>query len=60
MSKSKWTEKDTSRETGDSIREVNRAWHEARNQAAKEGGWNVPENRHDRKEEKEEKKEEKK
>jgi hypothetical protein len=48
MSKNKWTEKDTSKETGESIKEVKKAWHEARNQAAKEGGWNVPKNRHDK------------
>jgi len=43
---SKWTEKDTARETNSSIKEVKKSFHQARNDAAKEGGWGVPEDRH--------------
>lgn len=43
---SKVTEQSTSKETGDSIKDVNRAWHDARDAAAQEGGWSVPADRH--------------
>jgi hypothetical protein len=43
---SKVTEKSTSKETGDSIKDVNRAFHDARDSAAQEGGWRVPADRH--------------
>ena len=43
---SKVTEQSTSKETGDSIKDVNRAWHDARDDAAKEGGHGVPADRH--------------
>lgn len=42
----KYTEKDAAKDTGSSGKEVSRAWHEARNDAAREGGHGVPENRH--------------
>jgi len=45
---SQQTKKDTARESGNSIKEVSRAWHDARDDAAKEGNWNVPEDRHDK------------
>ena len=41
---SKVTEKSTSKETGDSIKNVNRAFHDARNDAA--GTMGVPADRH--------------
>jgi len=41
----KYTEKDAAKETKVSIKEVKRAWHQARNDAAKEGGKLKPGNR---------------
>jgi hypothetical protein len=41
-----FNEKDAAELTNVSIREVNETWHQARDDAAKEGGWGVPENRH--------------
>lgn len=38
---------DAAKDTGRSTSEVSRAWHTARDDAAKEGGWGVPDNRHD-------------
>lgn len=37
---------DASKDTGDSVSKVSEAWHEAREDAAKEGGWGVPKDRH--------------
>jgi len=42
----KWTEKDTARETGDSMKKVSEAFHTARNDAAEAKDQGVPENRH--------------
>ena len=42
----KWTDKDTARETNSTMKEVKEASHQARDDAAKEGGWGVPEDRH--------------
>lgn len=38
---------DASKDTGDSTSKVSEAWHDARDDAAEEKGWGVPENRHD-------------
>jgi len=43
----KYTNRDVARETESSRREVSAAHHQAKDDAAKEGGWGVPENRHD-------------
>lgn len=45
---SQQTKKDTARESGDSVKDVSRAWHDARDDAAKDGNWSVPEDRHDK------------
>lgn len=45
---SQQTKKDTARESGDSVKDVTRAWHDARDDAAKDGDWGVPEDRHDK------------
>jgi hypothetical protein len=37
---------DASKDTGDSTSKVSEAWHDARDDAAEEGGWGVPEDRH--------------
>lgn len=42
----KYTEKDAAKDTDSSKRDVKSAWHDARDDAAKEGGWKVPEDRH--------------
>ena len=42
----KYTEKDVAKETGASGKETARAWHKAKDDAAEEGGWGVPKNRH--------------
>lgn len=42
----KYTEKDAARETNSSNKDAKSAWHDARDDAAKEGGWNVPSDRH--------------
>lgn len=41
-----YDKKDASKDTGDSTGKVSEAWHDARDDAAKEGGWGVPEDRH--------------
>lgn len=46
MAKDKYTEKDAAEDTGASNKEVAEAWHEARDHAAEEKGWGVPEDRH--------------
>jgi len=43
---SKYTKKDAARDTGTSVKKVSQAWHDARDDAAKEGGWGVPRDRH--------------
>lgn len=50
----KYTQKDAKKETDATTKEAKSAWHTARDDAAKEGGWGVPEDRHS-KEEKEKK-----
>ena len=42
----KYTEKDAAKDTNASKNDVKSAWHDARDDAAKEGGWNVPSDRH--------------
>lgn len=37
---------DAGRDTGASTGKVSEAWHQARDDAAKEGGWGVPKDRH--------------
>lgn len=37
---------DAARDTGDSSSKVSEAWHDARDRAAKDGGWSVPKDRH--------------
>ena len=37
---------DAADETESTPAEVSEAWHDARDDAAEEGGWGVPENRH--------------
>lgn len=44
MSGTKYTEKDAAKDTGSTPKQVNEAWHQARNDSAGEMG--VPENRH--------------
>ena len=41
-----YTEKDAAKETGASNKEVNNAWHTARDDAAKDGGWGIPKELH--------------
>lgn len=48
-----YTKKDAAKDTGSTPKEVSGAWHKAKDDAAKEGGWNVPEDRHVAKEQKE-------
>ena len=45
----KYTKKDAGRDTKSSRKEVSKAWHDAKDAAAKEGGWGVPRNRHGKK-----------
>jgi len=42
----KHNEKDTGRDTGSSQKEVRESFHDARNDAAEEGDWGVPPDRH--------------
>ena len=42
----KYTESDAAKDTGATGREVSQAWHDARDDAAKEGGHSVPADRH--------------
>ena len=37
---------DAAKETGSSVKDTSAAWHQARDDAAKEGGWGVPADRH--------------
>lgn len=41
-----YNEKDAAKDTNSNLKEVSKVWHEARNDAAKEGGWGVPKDRH--------------
>jgi hypothetical protein len=43
---SKYNKKDAASDTGSTSKEVSKAWHDARDHAAKEGGWGVPSDRH--------------
>lgn len=45
---SKYTEKDAAKDTNSSSKDTTRAWHDARDDAAKDGDWGVPEDRHDK------------
>jgi len=45
-----YTKKDAQQETDSSRRETSAAWHAARDDAAEEGGWGVPADRHNEKE----------
>ena len=42
----KYTEADAAKDTGASAKQVERAWHDARDDAAREGGHSVPADRH--------------
>ena len=42
-----YTKKDAAKDTESTVKEVSRAHHQARNDAAKEGGWGVPKDRHE-------------
>ena len=46
MSKKGYTKEDAAKESKSSPKEVSEAWHGARDDAAKEGGWGVPSERH--------------
>lgn len=46
---------DAAKDTDSSTRDVSSAWHDARDDAAKEGGWGVPADRHGSKESKDDK-----
>jgi len=41
-----YSQEDARRDTGASRKDVSRAWHDARDDAAEEGGWRVPKDRH--------------
>lgn len=41
-----YTKKDAAKDCDTSVKEVSKAHHQARDDAAKEGGWGVPEDRH--------------
>jgi len=43
---SKYSKKNAAKDTKTSTSKVSKAWHDARNDAAKEGGHGVPSNRH--------------
>lgn len=43
---SKYNKKDAAKDTKTSTSKVSRAWHDARNDAAKESGHGVPSDRH--------------
>lgn len=43
---SKYTEKDAAKDTGTSVKEVSSNWHKAKDDAAGEPGWKVPQDRH--------------
>lgn len=43
---SKYGEADAAKDTGSSASQVKEAWHDARDDAAKEGGHGVPTDRH--------------
>ena len=46
MTVSKYTKKDAAKDTQSSTSDVSRAWHDARNHAARSGGHGVPRVRH--------------
>lgn len=41
-----YDKKDAAEDTNSSTKEVSKAWHQARDDAAEEKGWRVPQNRH--------------
>ncbi len=43
---SRYNKEDAAKDTNASIKEVSEAWHQARDDAAEEKGWGVPEDRH--------------
>lgn len=43
-----YNEKDAARDTDSLTSKVSEAWHSARDDAAKEGGWGVPADRHNK------------
>ncbi len=47
-----YSKSDAAKDTDSSTSKVSEAWHTARDDAAKEGGWGVPADRHDSKENK--------
>jgi len=46
MGANNFTVEDAAKETDTSTSKVSEAWHDARDDAAEEGGWGVPEDRH--------------
>jgi hypothetical protein len=45
---SQYTKKDAAKDTESTVKQVSEAWHKAKDDAATEGGWGVPENRHEK------------
>lgn len=43
-----YDKKDAAKDTNTTPKEVSKAWHQARDDAAREGKWGVPENRHEK------------
>lgn len=43
---SRYSKQDAARDTGVSVKETSHAWHDARDDAAKDGGHGVPADRH--------------
>ena len=43
-----WDSKDSAAKTGASRKDTSRAFHDARDTAAREGGWNIPKDRHNK------------
>lgn len=41
-----YSQKDAKKDTGATNRQTSQAWHDARDDAAKSGGYKVPEDRH--------------
>lgn len=44
--KNPYDQKDAQKDTDATSKDVSKAWHDARDAAAKEGNWGVPEDRH--------------
>jgi len=44
----RYGKEDAAKDTDTSTSKASEAWHDARDDAAKEGGWGVPSDRHDK------------